>query len=117
MKKLKQHAGEIAFIAVFLAVLITGFYIEYTEVDQKPSPRALYNLGVHYNNVGRGDIARAIWGITVHYNELYGTNWQPHHFPDGRCIERAKRAIINTTIVDEIYEKFKDDDLFRRGRD
>jgi len=108
--KLRNKRYSVSRWLLFLALACTvflGFYIGHYEVDRKPTPRSLLNLGGSY--LESGDMLNALkyWRICALYNEIYGTNYDYDTYPEGKYIKTC-RDNLSHIIVNE--------PLLRRGK-
>jgi hypothetical protein len=87
--------------------LILGLYIGNKEINQRPQPRAIFNLAGAYYECGNIDIAKILWNECAHYNAIYKTNVRLDT-DQGQWIVKAQQNLVNM--------EFAKDNLWKRGR-
>lgn len=104
----QRHSVSIWLILTLTCAVLLGFYIDKYEVDQRPTPRALFNLAGAYYKAGEFKNAVKYWRMVVDYKKIYGVdygNTQPHGRFRGRAVNNLKMFSIQPN-----------DSLLRRGK-
>jgi hypothetical protein len=109
LSKQRHSASRWLLILTLACVVLLGFYIGKYEVDQKPTPRSLLNLGGAYFAARDMPNALKYWRLCANYNRIYGTRYSYNTWPHGR---RIRTCIENL----EPFKNFENDPLFHRGK-
>jgi hypothetical protein len=116
LSKQRHSASRWLLILTLACVVLLGFYIGHYEVDQKPTPRALLNLGGLYYERGDTKLALTYWRECADYNEIYNTKYRLDTFPEGQRIKACKQNLFNHEKLLKLFKTFKNDPLFHRGK-
>ena len=101
---------KVIFLLTILYVLGLAHWDYCENIDKRPQPRALYNLGVEYSNAGNFDLAKKYFKWGAEWNKIYGTHFMPHQDPYGIHIDKCRKAYLayideGTALLDEYIKR------------
>ena len=109
-QKQRHSVSDWLYLLVLACAVLLGLYIDKYEVDQRPTPRAIFNLAGAYCQSGDLEKAIELWRQVADYEKTYGVNYG-NTMPHGLIIQEARKNLSMYQSFD-----FKNDPLFKRGK-